>query len=271
MNASSLFAGETAMLHLLLAELMTARPGRFALAQLGKRQQDVISSTYFLLDGEPRHNTEHFVTYTLGQLIEQLGRETQRPFATYIGQVRGQVNWPATVKARYADDYHPGRFVCREVRRDYDTPQNQLLKYLVEQIYDCLQAVPRAIRQGACYFALPTSGGLAQRPVPTAARLDRMEAALGRARLHAGYREITTPVSITADHMRAAALAREESFVEVVAALKRYDSLRKTPERAEALAAAGHCMLPLPGQAGGPGELWIKLAVAILRGELAEE
>lgn len=271
MNASSLFAGETAILHLLLAGLMTARPGRFALAQLSKRQQDAISSTYFLLDGEPRYNTERFVTYTLGRLIEQLGRETERPFATYIGQVRGQVNWPATVKARYADDYHPGRFVCREVRRDYDTPQNQLLKYVVEQIYGCVQAVPRTIRQGACYFALPAGGGLAQRPVPTAARLDRIEAALGRARLHAGYREITAPLAITADHRRAAALAREESFVEVVAALERYQALRQRPQRAQALAAAGHCMLPLPGQANGPGEMWIQLAVAILRDELVEE
>lgn len=276
MTPSAVVSGETTVLRLLLARLMAARPDRLALNDFDRRQQTAISATFFLLDGQPRHNTERFVTYTLGQLIEQLGRETERPYTTTMGQVRGQINWQATHKARYSDDYNPGRFICREVRRDYDTPQNQLLKFVVERIYEAMQAVPREVRQGVCYF--PAQPDAAMLPGPamafataTAARLDRMEAALNRARLHAGYRAIVEPQALTADHTRAAALAREEAFGEALATLDRYQALHHGSGRTKALAAAGRWVLPLPSQSEGPGALWLGLAVAILRGELAEE
>jgi hypothetical protein len=182
-----------------------------------------------------------------------------------MGQVRGQVNWQATVKARYGDDYNPGRFICREVRRDYDTPQNQLLKAVVEAIHECLLAVPRVVRHGGCYYPAGSTTAAAAR---TQAILDRMEAAISRARHHVSYAAISRPFSVTEEHRRAAALSREELFVEVKDTWERYQAIHKPASRFDALQAAGRRALLLPAQPDGDGVLWLRLGAAILLGQL---
>lgn len=91
-------------------------------------------ATYFLLDTSEQYDAETFITYTLGRLMRQLNHNTRQQPVVYQGRVRGRIMWPATFKAHYGQDYDPSRYVCREVRKQYDTPENQLLKYLIEQL-----------------------------------------------------------------------------------------------------------------------------------------
>ena len=266
----TLFPAETAVLQALVARQMSARPDRLRLSELDRPQQTAACAAFFLLDVGPKGGTERFVTYTLARLMEQLGRETERPYVLYMGQVRGQVNWQATIKARYGDDYNPGRFICREVRRDYDTPQNQLLKYVVEAIHECLLAVPRVVRYGACYYPAEAGASPSLLPARTQTILDRMEAAVSRARHHVSYAAISRPITVTEDHRRAAILSREELFVEVKDTYERYQAIHKPASRVDALQEAGHRALPLPAQAEGEGALWLRLGVAILQSQLRD-
>lgn len=266
----TLFPAETAVLQALVARQMRARPEWLRLAALDRPQLRAICAVYFLLDVHPKGGTERFVTYTLARLMEQLGRETERPYVLYMGQVRGQVSWPATIKARYGDDYNPGRFICREVRRDYDTPQNQLLKHVVETIHQCLLAVPRVVKHGACYYPANAESSPGLPPARTQAILTRMEAAISRARHHVSYAAISQPLSVTEEHRRAAILSREDLFVEVSDAWERYQEIHKPANRVDALLQAGHRALPLPAQPDKDGELWLRLATAILHNQLAD-
>ena len=262
----NVFPAETAVLQALVARQMRVQPDWLRLSELDRTQVTAICAVYFLLDVQPKGGTERFVLYTLARLMEQLGRETVRPYVLYMGQVRGQVSWPATIKARYGDDYNPGRFICREVRRDYDTPQNQLLKYVVEAIHQCLLAVPPVVKHGACYRPSGAGSPAAQ----TQTILARMEAAISRVRHHVSYAAITKPVSVTEEHRRAAILSREDLFVEVADTWKRYQAIHKPADRVETLQQVGHRALPLPARPDQDGELWLRLATSILHHQLTD-
>ena len=93
---------------------------------------------------------------TSTRLLHQLNRRSERMQETYHGQVHGQVLWEATYKARYSEEFNPSIYVCARMRHCYDTPENQLLKYLIERVEDCLKAVPPEIAPGWCF--LPRTG-----------------------------------------------------------------------------------------------------------------
>ena len=260
------------VLQALLAELLALRPSGFAPSALDAQQQFAIAATYFLLDvpdsglAAPSVSVERFVTYTLGRLLQQLSRVTERQRVAYAGQVHGRIDWPSTIKARYSEDYDPSRYVCREVHRRYDTLENQLLKYVVEEIRACLLAVPRVIREGHCYY--PAAEGGEHHPDATAIRLGRMETALNRARYHVRYREITRPLAPTAEHLRSAESSRQEEYAEVAQVYRRYRQMLSGPARWQDLARAGRRVLPLPARADAEGRLWIQVGTAVVKHEL---
>jgi len=268
----ALSAGD-AVLQALLAEVLATRPSGFTPAALNAGQQFAIGATYFLLDvpdpslPAPSVSVERFITYTLGRLLQQLSRVTERQRVAYTGRVHGRIDWPYTIKARYTEEYDPSRYVCREVRRRYDTLENQLLKYLVEEIRACLLAVPRVMRDGGCYY--PAGIGSAHPPDATAIRLGRMETALNRARYHVRYREITRPLAPTAEHLLSAERSRQEEYAELVQVYRHYRQMFSAPTRWQYLARAGRRVLPLPARADAEGRLWIQIGAAVVKGEFA--
>ena len=91
-----------------------------------------------------------FLDDGLSRILLHMTRRTEQQRVEQRSRVRGRVAWPATYKARYGEDYDPARFVCFEVRHQFDTPENQLVKHLVTQIEHCLQAMPPILRTGVC-------------------------------------------------------------------------------------------------------------------------
>jgi hypothetical protein len=216
------------------------------------------AATYFLLGLDASGGVEQFVTHTLGRLLLQLIRSTEPRQVEYRGQVRGRILWPATYKLRYCDDYDPTCFVCREVHRRYDTPENQLLKYVMEGIGECLKIVPDVIRHGVCYR--PGSPG--RWGWSTARRLARMETALNRLWRNVYLREITVPPRITEQHLLRAQTARLEEYHQVAHIYRRYREVVLEPSW-EGLVGTGTWVLPLPARTGGPGDRWIRLGAAL--------
>ncbi len=216
-------------------------------------------AAYFLL-GVGGPDVETFLTQTLERLLRQLTRVTEQQQVEYRGRVRGRILWSATFKARYLQDYAPSLYVCREVQREYDTPENQLLKYLVEGLGHCLEAVPATLRTGFSYF--PAQQGAPPRSIGE--RLSRMETAFNSLRHNARLREVTLPNRIEESHLLRAETSRTEEYGEVVRLYRRYRAIVESP-RWEGFAQAGRHLLLLPAQADPAGEPWLRIGAALLR------
>jgi hypothetical protein len=241
--------------------------------ELTPGQRYVAASTYFLLgvyndDGRPisswgdgfeAHSVEYFITQTLTQLVRQLSRRTERRQVAYRGQARGRILWPATYKARFSGDNDETLFVCRQVQRLYDTPENQLLKYVVEQLADCLAQVPASIRAGSCYRPDVLGG----RFVPSGPRVTLIESALRLLRQHAVLRQVTPPERIDDSHILSAETARLVEYADVA---RFYEAFRAAVLDCgwEQMTRFGRQIMPLP-QHPSPGDPWLRLGAAIMR------
>ena len=211
---------------------------------------------YRLLDlgeGTP----ESFLTHAVLRVLRHLDHDTEQRPVVCRGELQGRISWPATLRVQYGQDYDPGRYVCRQVRRRYDTPENQLLKFLVERLAGELAAFPAALRDGWCYL-LPAGGG-APEARRTAARLDLMEAAVRAVRRSVPLRGVAVPARIVESHLARAGASRAPEYQEAVLA---YERLRQTSD----VAAVSRRVLPLPGRDDSAGEPWLRLAAGLVAG-----
>lgn len=254
---TDLFIEEATILRRLLG-LTLAAPA----PDIKERVKQVVGlpEAYFLLAMDHTGGVERFVTYHLGRIVQQLSRYTEQKQVVYTGQVRGRVLWSATYKARTTGDVNPHRFICREVERRYDTPENQLVKYVIEKLAEMLYAIPDLVRRGACYF--PADGLVI--PALTATRLRRMETALNQLRFHVRLREIPLPHEIDTVHLTAAANHRMEEYAELKRVYELYRNLCLQPDW-NTFVQVGQQSLPLPGTLQGDGEKWVRVAAALLQ------
>jgi hypothetical protein len=254
--------GETPVLRrLALALAEHATEGRTAWQAL-EAQGALFGTTaaLFLLDNQPDDGAEGFAVYTLGRLVETLSRRREPLQVEHEGRVRGRIVWPATYKARYDQDYNPARFVCREVQREYDTPENQLVRYVIERIAECVKGVPAPLRAGF-YYLEPV---LESEPHPVADHLENIAAALARVQRNTYLRQVTLPPRLTEVHLLRAEIAELDEYRTVLRFYEQYRQLTVPPTWARA-AAAGKRVLPLPRSTGGENEIWIRLGAEILR------
>lgn len=230
----------------------------------GGRPAFAAAALFFLLDyrqEQPQGSAQPFVAEVLERLVHQLSRSSQPVQRVYPGQVRGRVLWSATYKQRYTDQYDPTLFVCREVRRRYDLPENQLVKYLIDVLEACLDAVPPYLRNGRCLLppgvdsALP--GGL-----DTGQRLAQIDAVLRRIQRSAVLREVSLPETITPTHLLKARTSRMEEYA-LAAVL--YDGYYQIAVQRswETLRMAVRRIVPLPANLDADGQKWIDLLAAL--------
>jgi hypothetical protein len=217
-------------------------------------------SAYFLLNHDPGRDAESFVTVTLERLLSRVSRVNEPLQVEYQGQVRGRVIWPATFKARYREDFDPSRYVCRQVRREYDTPENQLLKFVVERIYESLRAIPEVIRNGFSYFPVSAGAGF----LPAADRIGRMESSVRNFHKHSRLRAVTLPAHITESHLLKAKMSPAEDYAE---AADLYQSYARCFLRSDwrHTARIARRILPLPAELTTEGERWIELGAELMR------
>ena len=210
----------------------------------------------------PSVHVEPFITTTLTRLLHQLNRSSEQRQQLFHGQVRGRVQWDATYKARYSGDFDRTIFVCREVHHRYDTPENQLLKYMIEEIEKCIQAIPPVIRSGFCY--IPSHSGLELADdISTQHRLERLEGVLRRLHRNVRIREVKTPARIDEFHLLRAETSRLEEYALVAHLYRSYQHIIVQPSW-EGLQEIGRTCLPLPASLDGDGERWLELAIRYL-------
>ncbi len=220
-------------------------------------------AAYFLLS--PREvggmrDVVSFVSEVLDGLIAQLSRTAQPNKVMYPGRIRGQVDWKATFKARSGPKYDPGCFVCREIKHQFDTPENQLLKSVLTHIARCLTLIPVTIRYGYCFVRTRSSLEVIR---PDAA-LQRIEAALKRHQRNIYLQGVTIPSNITQQHLLRATTSHVEEYAEVAKVYYQYVSVVATPAR-EAISRIGHHTVIMPDQLSEDSGPWIELGAWLLK------
>lgn len=237
--------------------------GRDSLSSYGGRELMAMRSAAFLLDEHPDRDCHAFVTSTLERLSRRLARTNRAFDAEYSGMVRGRILWPATFKARQAEDFDPSRYVCRRLDREYDLPENQLLKYLIERIGDCLQSLPETIRRGA---SLDSDGQLR----PLGPKIERMELSIRNFRQLARLRSVPTPPFITEKHLIRADISRIPEYRDAARLGRRYLLLLESRDWSEAASEMASLNLLLPETPDGEGKSWLDFSAALLAIDAAQ-
>ncbi|MCA9970785.1 MAG: hypothetical protein KC425_11255 [Anaerolineales bacterium] len=187
-------------------------------ARLQADDARALRAAYFLADSRPETDLLRFASDTLPLLLRQLQRTTRRERVTYQGQVRGRVDWPATAKARLQNEVNPALYVCRPPLRDDDTPQNQLLKFLLARILTLAADLPPALQQAELW----TRGE--ETAVPFNRRLAQLTFHVRHALGHVRLRGIETPAAITPRHLSRARSAKMELYGRVADLFTQYDA-----------------------------------------------
>jgi hypothetical protein len=267
-DASTVTLDEGAVLRRLLELSLDAGASGAVLASAPDADLRGLAATLFLLDEQAGHNVLRFLEDGLNRILQHLTRRTEQQRVEYRSRVRGRVAWPATYKARYGEDYDPARFVCYEVRHEFDTPENQLVKRLVDQIEMSLLAVPTILQTGVCYYP----AGAGRGPLLVASRLAELKTALGRFSRNVYMRSVTLPEEVTALHVQRAITAKLADYgtaAELHAHLNAGAAARRREPVQRYLASRGQWPLPLPGRTGDKAEPWIGYAAAVLRASMA--
>lgn len=260
MDMAAIEENEVEILRRFIGRMMSPGSSPKVWERVDPQTRFAMRSAYFLLNRDPGRDAETFITVTLERLLQRVSRVNEPMQVEYQGQVRGRVVWPATFKARYREDFDQSRFVCRQVQREYDTPENQLLKFVVERIYESLRATPEVIRNGFSYFPLSAGAGL----LPAAERIARMEAALNNFHRHSRLRAVTLPAYVTESHLLKAKTSTVEDYAE---AADLYQSYARCFLRSDwsHTARITRRILPLPAELTAEGEMWIELGAGLMR------
>jgi len=189
------------------------------LAQLGGELGGVTALCFLLCPARPRKGSEadgpplsvHDLLFSvMPRLLPQLNRTTYPHKVVMRGRADGRIDWASTYKARYSEEGGSTVFVCRQSRRRYDQPENQLLQFLLHRIRVCLDAVPPSLRGWAAWGSVrDTRGG---KPVRAAEELADLAHRLRRFRSSVYLRQVALPDRVGAAHVMAARTAKNPLY-----------------------------------------------------------
>jgi hypothetical protein len=169
----------------------------------------------------------HFVLYPeviryVEQLPERL-RNIKRAHArqqTLQRHVTGSIDWRATTKLRYSDNYGDSSvFVCNSPYLEYDVPENILLKKLLWLIYSTIQDDIRHID----YSAGTDDTAVRLWDDDTVASME----AIFEQNIHLNRIRDIRDVVITSSHLEAARKSRDTLYTRAYDLYKIYDDLRR--------------------------------------------
>lgn len=100
------------------------------LFDLSPDELNILKSVYFIMSPQ----VEKLINI-LPQLLRNLSHSTSKEKTEYHGIVRGRIDWNDTLKTRYSKGFNdPSLFVCTPSSKVYDLEENQLLKFLLNEI-----------------------------------------------------------------------------------------------------------------------------------------
>lgn len=154
-----------------------------------------------------------FVAQVLPRLLLQLSRTTEVERVELDAGVRGRIDWPGTVKARYAANGGQHVYVCRQRRREFDRPENQLVKFVLQQVEACLSRVPPDLL--GWYAWIPGREGGLRLAFPLVSELAELAQRVHVLRSSVYLRDVPAPLAIGSQHLLAARTSKNELYGQV--------------------------------------------------------
>ncbi len=100
------------------------------LFELSHDDLTTLKAVHFMLSDEVRN-----LVKILPQLVRNLAHSTQKETEIMRGNIRGRIDWGATLKERYSQGFDDkSLFVCNPPSKYYDLEENQLLKFILKRI-----------------------------------------------------------------------------------------------------------------------------------------
>ncbi|MBR5502886.1 MAG: hypothetical protein IKV87_00315 [Methanobrevibacter sp.] len=100
------------------------------LFELSSDDLTTLKAVHFMLSNQVRD-----LVKILPQLVRNLAHSTQKETEIMRGNIRGRVDWGATLKERYSQGFNDkSLFVCNPPSKYYDLEENQLLKFILKRI-----------------------------------------------------------------------------------------------------------------------------------------
>ncbi|MCA9935405.1 MAG: hypothetical protein KC415_15825 [Anaerolineales bacterium] len=212
-----------------------------------------LGMAYFLADSHDKQDVLTFVSDTLPLLLRQLQRTTRRERIAFQGQIRGRVDWPATTKARLQNEVNPALYVCRPPLRQDNTPENQLLKFLLEAIDRLIRDLSLDMQNAELWTAVSDTH------FPFSQRLAQITFHVRQALGHARLRPVETPEMVTARHLVKARASKTELYGLVAQLYDQYKVVVVDGRWLDLLPIFGRTIL-LPDPAVPLGDTCIQLA-----------
>lgn len=173
-----------------------------------------VTTTCFLLYPNPLQSecsVRHFLFHTAPTVLRQFNRTTRPQQSTSYNRIRGKVDWSSTYKARYVKNCNPNVVVCRQNRRIFDRPENQLFKFLLHQIQNCLDSVPPLLR--TCFaWGKELCAATPDSPLLIESYISTLAYRLRTLRTHAYLQDVQLPSNIQPRHIVAARTCRNEIY-----------------------------------------------------------
>lgn len=253
-------ADREGVLTALVGRLLDSSPALSPELPIDRERQKPIRSIYFLLDRYSHNNFYNFTERTLPRILEQLHHTTERIDIEDRARVRGKVMWSATYKARYEGDGNSNLYICRQVRPLFDTPENQFLKYFIQEIEGCLRVIPAVIRSGFCLLSSAEN----RQVVPIADRLQFIET-----RIHTALQNIYLRQAASIGYLSPLHCQRAESsrLPEYAAVASLYRNYRQLIDRSDwhPFSRDSPCFLVLPDRVNPDTKIWIETAATLLQ------
>ncbi len=211
-------------------------------------------AAYFFADTRESQDVGLWVGQVLPRLLRQLSRTTERERVVYQGEIHGKVDWPTTYKVRYQTEHNPGLFVCRPPHRRENTPENQLLKFLLVEMETVLKSLSPLLLTAERWTADgPAEGGWFQH------RLHLLAHDLKLALANVHLRSVELPVVITPYHLLKAKTSKTELYGSVAHFYGRYQQMVVQSHWEVIYPVFSHTLL-LPDPASPLGDMCIRLA-----------
>ena len=166
-----------------------------------------------------------FVFETAPVLIQQLSRRTRSERVSLEGRVGGKIDWSATFKVRNTMDGNSSVFVCLRNSRLFERPENQLFKFMLVRVRDCLSRVPPWLREWQHW----RRAGSAGRPSGLGDYFELLEHRLRVLGGHISLREVTVPSAVKAEHLAAARNSKNKLYSVVADLYELYRGAVESP------------------------------------------
>lgn len=96
-----------------------------------------LCSIFYLLENQ------EFISGQLYHIVRQISHSTRDERVLSEGAIRGRIDWGASLKEWCSHGYvNKNAYVCREAVKEFDTPENLLLKYVLKKTDGILKRLP---------------------------------------------------------------------------------------------------------------------------------